>query len=101
MMSIKCAGVFSSLPMRSGAIPAGQCVGIVGASGSGKSTLCALALRCYDADAGEVLVGGINVKAWSLPALRAALGYVSQDPVLLYALLMNQAAWWWRPSRKS
>ena len=63
-------------------IPAGQCVGIVGASGSGKSTLCALALRAYDVDAGEVLVGGVDVRKWNLPTLRAALGYVSQDPVL-------------------
>ena len=63
-------------------IPAGQCVGIVGASGSGKSTLCALALRAYDVDEGAVLVGGVDVRKWHLPSLRAALGYVSQDPVL-------------------
>lgn len=56
------------------AIKPGEVVGVVGASGSGKSTLCALAMRAYDVDAGTVLVGGINVKEWNLPALRAALG---------------------------
>jgi ATP-binding cassette subfamily B (MDR/TAP) protein 1 len=63
-------------------ISAGEAVGVVGASGSGKSTLCALAMRAYDVSQGSVLVNGVDVKAWHLPALRALLGYVSQDPVL-------------------
>jgi ABC-type multidrug transport system fused ATPase/permease subunit len=73
-------------------IPAGQCIGVVGTSGSGKSTLCALIMRAYDVDAGEVLVGGVNVKQWHLPSLRASLGYVSQDPVLFATSIRENIA---------
>lgn len=60
----------------------GENVGICGQSGSGKSTIGLLILRYYDPQQGQVLVDGVDVKTWSLPALRARIGLVSQDPVL-------------------
>jgi len=90
-LSIEFRGVTFAYPSRkdtvildnfSMIIPQGKCVGVAGASGSGKSTLCALIMRAYDVDKGEVLVNSVNVKQWHLPTLRSLLGYVSQDPVL-------------------
>jgi hypothetical protein len=49
-------------------------------------------MRAYDVDAGEVLVGGVNVKQWHLPSLRASLGYVSQDPVLFATSIRENIA---------
>lgn len=40
----------------------GETIALVGASGGGKTTIARLAARFWDADEGEVLVGGINVK---------------------------------------
>jgi len=62
----------------------GQTIGIVGATGSGKTTLVNLIARFYDVCRGEVLVGGVNVKAYNLPELRRGISYAMQD-VFLYS----------------
>ena len=43
-------------------IPAGTVCAVVGPSGSGKSTLANLVARFWDVDAGQVLVGGVDVR---------------------------------------
>ena len=43
-------------------IEPGTTVGILGPTGSGKSTIANLMCRYYDADSGEVLIDGKNVK---------------------------------------
>mgnify|MGYP001070529377 CR=1 FL=1 len=60
----------------------GQTLAFVGHSGCGKSTSIALIERFYDADEGEVLFDGINVKDLSVKWLRENIGIVSQEPVL-------------------
>lgn len=60
----------------------GETVAVIGATGSGKSTLVDLIPRFYDATSGEVLVDGVNVKDYTLTALRNKIGYVSQKAVL-------------------
>jgi ATP-binding cassette subfamily B protein len=62
----------------------GQTVGIVGATGSGKTTLVNLIARFYDVCKGEVLVDGVNVKEYVIPALRKDISYAMQD-VFLYS----------------
>lgn len=60
----------------------GETVAFIGSTGSGKSTLVDLIPRFYDAECGEVLVDGINVKDYTLKALRNKIGYVSQKAVM-------------------
>ncbi|KJY66481.1 heme ABC transporter ATP-binding protein/permease CydC [Vibrio nigripulchritudo] len=56
----------------------GQKVAIVGQTGSGKSTLLQLVTRIWDAQSGQVAIGGRDVKQWSESALRASTSVVSQ-----------------------
>ncbi|MFF6952951.1 ABC transporter ATP-binding protein [Streptomyces iakyrus] len=62
----------------------------VGPSGAGKSTVFALIERFHEATGGRVLIDGKDVRDWSLPELRSAIGYVEQDaPVLAGTLREN------------
>ncbi|WP_028477022.1 ABC transporter ATP-binding protein [Nocardia sp. CNY236] len=60
----------------------GTLTAIVGRSGSGKSTLLRLAARFWDADAGAVRVGGVDVRELSTEALTGQLAMVFQDVYL-------------------
>jgi ATP-binding cassette subfamily B protein len=60
----------------------GETVAFIGSTGSGKSTLINLIPRFYDADEGDVLVDGVNVKEYDLETLYNKIGYVPQKAVL-------------------
>lgn len=60
----------------------GETVAFIGATGCGKTTLVNLIPRFYDATSGEVLVNGVNVKAYKEEALNNKLGYVPQKAVM-------------------
>lgn len=62
--------------------PAGQTLAIVGATGSGKTALLDLIVRVHDPQEGEILVDGIPTTELPLAALRATIGYVTQETVL-------------------
>ena len=59
-----------------------QKIAFAGPSGTGKSTIFSLLFRFYDVDSGEILIDGVNIKNYDIAHLRAALGMVSQEPVL-------------------
>ena len=63
-------------------VPTGSFVGLVGGSGSGKSTLLKLLPRFYRANAGRVLVDGLDINKVELYSLRRQIGVVPQDTVL-------------------
>lgn len=67
----------------------GEMVALVGASGAGKSTLFDLLQRFYDPNHGRIALGGVDIKTLRLQTLRAAIGYVPQDPVLMSGSLLN------------
>lgn len=71
-------------------VPRGARVALVGPSGAGKSTTLALIERFYDPDAGEILLGGRDVRTLDRRDLRAQLGYVEQDaPTLAGSIADN------------
>jgi ATP-binding cassette, subfamily B, bacterial len=73
-------------------VPAGMTVALVGPTGSGKTTLAALVPRFYDADAGRVLVDGVDVRELARRSLRREIGVISQDPFLFSASIRDNIA---------
>ncbi len=71
----------------------GETVGIIGSTGCGKTTLVSLISRLYDADEGEVLVDGINVRDYSLYNLREGVGMVLQKNVLFSGSIEDNLRW--------
>lgn len=63
----------------------GQTLGIIGATGSGKSTLINLLMRFYNADKGQVLVDGKDVRSVPADTLRAKFGAAFQSDFLMSA----------------
>lgn len=74
-------------------IRSGETIGIIGATGSAKSTLVQLIPRLYDATAGEVLVGGVNVRDYDLKALRNSVAMVLQKNVLFSGTIKSNLRW--------
>jgi len=64
-------------------IKPGQMVGIVGPTGSGKSTIASLIARFRDPDAGTITIDDVDIRDYALRGLRAQIGFVLQDTVLL------------------
>ncbi|TSB23678.1 ABC transporter ATP-binding protein/permease [Streptomyces sp. NBC_01525] len=62
----------------------GRMVALVGSSGAGKSTIAHLLPRLYDADAGAVRIGGVDVRDLTAESLRDTLGMVTQDGHLFH-----------------
>ena len=60
----------------------GETVAIVGATGAGKTSLLSLLERFYEVEEGSILVDGIDIREWSVSALRSQIGLVMQDTFL-------------------
>jgi subfamily B ATP-binding cassette protein MsbA len=74
-------------------IEPGQMVGIVGTTGGGKSTVVGLIPRFYDADAGRVLVDGVDVREYTKASLRSQIGFVLQDTILFRGTIRDNIAY--------
>lgn len=74
-------------------IAPGSVIGILGGTGSGKSSLVQLIDRLYDVDSGQVLVGGNDVRAYSLHTLRDAVGMVLQKNLLFSGTIRDNLRW--------
>lgn len=68
-------------------IPRGRRIGIVGQSGAGKSTLVNLLVRFWEPAAGEIRLGGVNIKELTPQVVRENMGIVSQKPYLFHATI--------------
>lgn len=66
-----------------------QTVAFVGPSGGGKTTLANLITRFFDAQSGEVLVGGVNVKNIEKEELNNTVSYVFQNSKLINASIRD------------
>ncbi len=70
-------------------IPAKTTTAIVGPSGGGKSTLCNLIARFWDVDSGEITLGGVNVKDYSMDSLMENFAFVFQSVYLFADTIEN------------
>ena len=71
----------------------GETVAFIGSTGSGKSSLVNLVPRFYDATQGEVLVDGVDVRDYTLKALRDKIGYVPQQSVLFKGTVASNVSY--------
>lgn len=71
----------------------GETVAFIGSTGSGKSSLINLVPRFYDATQGEVLVDGVNVRDYTLKALRDRIGYVPQQSFLFKGTIASNVSY--------
>jgi ATP-binding cassette subfamily C protein LapB len=67
----------------------GEKVAIIGRSGSGKSSLAKLLVGLYQADAGSLLLDGLDIRQLDVSDLRHGIGYVPQDIQLLSGTLRD------------
>ena len=74
-------------------IRSGETIGIIGGTGSAKSTLVQLIPRLYDASEGRVLVGGKDVRDYSIHVLRDAVSMVLQKNVLFSGSIRDNLRW--------
>jgi ATP-binding cassette, subfamily B, bacterial len=65
------------------AVEPGQTLALVGPSGAGKSTLVKLLLRFADPQSGAVRIDGIDVRDATLESLRAGVGVLLQETLIL------------------
>ncbi len=69
------------------AAPPGKRIAIVGPSGAGKSTLVNLLLRFWDYETGQIVLGGVDLRACSSDDVRHAVGVISQQTYLFSATI--------------
>ena len=73
-------------------VAAGERVALVGPSGAGKSTLFHLLLRFYEQQAGQIRLGGLDIRRMGLDHLRSHIAIVPQDPALFSASVRENIA---------
>src|SRR5215216_369981 len=77
----------------------GQTVAIVGQTGAGKTSLVKLINRTYDANHGQVLVDGVDVRDWNLAALRSQISMIEQD-IFLFSRSVSENIAFGRPDSR-
>ena len=74
-------------------IRSGETIGIIGGTGEGKSTLVQLIPRFYDVLKGQVVIGGHDVRDYSLHALREGVSMVLQKNMLFSGSIKENLKW--------
>lgn len=74
-------------------INAGETIGIIGGTGCGKSSFVSLISRLYDVTEGSVCVGGKDVRAYDMDALRNQVAVVLQKNVLFSGTILDNLRW--------
>ena len=76
-------GVGENISHLSFRLEKGQTLGILGPTGSGKSTILNLLMRLYDADGGQVLIDGQDIRTVPYAQLRQKFGVVFQNDFVM------------------
>lgn len=71
----------------------GERVAFVGPNGSGKTTLLSVLMRFFDANEGELLIDGRDVRDFSLVSLRRQMSLITQDSVIFADTIANNIAY--------
>ena len=74
-------------------IKSGETIGVLGGIGSGKTSLVQMIPRLYDARAGYVKVGGIDVRDYDVKALRDSVAMVLQKNLLFSGTIAENLRW--------
>ncbi len=74
-------------------INSGETIGILGGTGSSKTSLVQLIARLYDATQGVVKVGGLDVRAYDIEALRNQVSMVLQNNLLFSGTISENLRW--------
>ena len=74
-------------------IPANKKTAIIGRSGSGKSTLSDLVSSLYKPDSGNISFDKINADIFSLNSRRKRIAYVSQQPLIFAASILDNVSY--------
>ena len=69
--------------------PAGSVIALVGPTGAGKTTVVNLIARFYDIDAGEIILDGRSLTAYTRNSLRRSFGIVLQDAYLFTGSILD------------
>jgi subfamily B ATP-binding cassette protein MsbA len=72
---------------------AGEKIAVVGPSGAGKTTLLSLLPRLYDVSDGRILIDAIDIRDYSVQALRSAIAIVQQDSFLFTGTIRDNIAY--------
>ena len=70
-------------------IGSGQTCAFVGPSGGGKTTLANIISRFFDADSGEVLIGGVNVRDFPKEQLMDTVSFVFHNSRLIKGTILE------------
>jgi ATP-binding cassette subfamily B protein len=74
-------------------ISPGERVGLVGHSGAGKSTITRLLVRFSDAEKGQIIIDGQNIKNITQNDLRSVISYVPQESILFHRTIRENIAY--------
>jgi ATP-binding cassette, subfamily B, bacterial len=70
----------------------GEAIALVGASGAGKTTFVNLLPRFYDAEAGEILIDGVDIRDVTLDSLRRQIAIVPQETIMFSGTIAQNIA---------
>ena len=91
-VSFSYTGVGKNIENLSFRLEHGQTLGILGGTGSGKTTILNLLMRLYDADEGQVLIDGRDIKTIPNEQLREKFGVVVQNDLVTEGTIAHNIA---------
>ena len=74
-------------------VKAGEILALAGTSGGGKTSFVNLIPRFYDVTKGSLLIGGVNIKEFTLKSIRKNIAMVTQEPILFNDTVKNNISY--------